>query len=276
MPELPEVEATATYLREKLLGRRIVGVEVAWPRTVALVSAEQLPALVCGARIERVGRRGKFVVIELLIDGSGAFLFGHMRMSGSFDVLPQGMGADRHDRVIFDLDDGKQLRFNDPRKFGRLYFTTDPALVVGRLGPEPLEPTFSAARLRSILGASRGRIKPVLLDQHRLAGLGNIYVDEALWRSGLHPLRFARTVTLGESARLLDAIREVLGEAILHSGTDFGDGVVHGGMYRPRVYGRAGEPCERCSGEIRRIVVAQRGTHLCSKCQRRPRSARER
>jgi formamidopyrimidine-DNA glycosylase len=199
-----------------------------------------------------------------------------MRMSGSFDVLSAATAQpDKHDRFVLTLESGKVVTFCDPRKFGRAQVVNDFEAFSAKLGIEPLSSEFTAHALAMRLGRKRA-LKPLLLDQTVVAGLGNIYVDEALWYSGLHPLRVAHTVTPQEIGKLRTAIVSVLKRAIAKQGTDFGDGVVEMGSYRPVVYGRKGERCRRCRGEIQRIVVGQRGTHLCPVCQpRKPKLARK-
>jgi formamidopyrimidine-DNA glycosylase len=192
-------------------------------------------------------------------------------MSGSLDVIPTQFEIDRHDRVCLELDSGKSIRFNDTRKFGRMTLCEKPDDIVGHLGLEPLEPTFTPEALHDVLSGKAGRIKPVLLDQTVIAGLGNIYVDEVLWKTKVHPLTRASSLTDEQFVKLHKAIRETLAEAIEKLGCDFGDGVVDGGMYKPRVYGREEKRCSRCRDTIARIVVGQRGTHICPTCQRKPR-----
>jgi formamidopyrimidine-DNA glycosylase len=195
-------------------------------------------------------------------------------MSGSLDVLGAHLPRAVHDRLIVNLDNGKELRFLDPRKFGRAYLVTDYKEVTGDLGPEPLSPELSSDEFSKRISAHRGALKPLLLNQRVIAGLGNIYVDEALWRARIHPTVPAARVPVKRMEELFRSIQEVLTEAIKHQGTDFGDGVVVYGGYRPQVYGRAGEPCARCGALIKRIVVSQRGTHFCPRCQRSARSQR--
>jgi len=192
-------------------------------------------------------------------------------MSGSYDVVTGSKQRSKHDHVIFVLNDGREVRFHDPRKFGRIYLVSDISEVTSKLGPEPLSDEFTTSILESRLGSVRKRIKSALLDQRLLAGLGNIYVDEALWRSKIHPLTHADRISRSRFALLYTSIRAVLNEAIESCGTDFSDGVVDGGMYRPQAYGRTGQPCHRCATTIRRILVGQRSTHFCPRCQIKPR-----
>jgi formamidopyrimidine-DNA glycosylase len=266
MPELPEVQATVDYLQERVEGRRIVKGHVSWARTVSPMDPSRFSARIAGCSIESVFRRGKYVGMRLRGE-QHLYLFTHLRMSGSLDVVPTDFAVACHDRVCLDLDSGKSIRFNDTRKFGRMSLCEDPDQIVGHLGLEPLEPCFTPESLHQALSRKSGRIKSVLLDQSIIAGLGNIYVDEVLWKIKAHPITQARELSENDTIHLHRAIQETLQEAIDKLGCDFGDGVVDGGMYRPRVYGRDGKKCHRCRDTITRIVVGQRGTHVCPTCQ---------
>ncbi|MFQ5341329.1 MAG: bifunctional DNA-formamidopyrimidine glycosylase/DNA-(apurinic or apyrimidinic site) lyase, partial [Anaerolineae bacterium] len=273
MPELPEVENYRRDLQAMLAGRRITGVSVDWPNQVGAPSVEELARRLPGQTIESIGRRGKYLLFRL---SGGDTLLIHLKMSGRLHIEPASAPPDHHAHVVFRLDAGDELRFHDPRKFGRVYLVGGPDEVVGSLGPEPLSEDFSAERFARMLAGRRGRIKPLLLNQTFLAGLGNIYADEALHQAGLHPLRTADTLALDEVARLHTAIQSTLRSAIQQRGTSFDgfylDARGEPGAYqsRLRVYGRAGEPCRRCGTLIERIVVGQRGTHLCPVCQPAP------
>jgi formamidopyrimidine-DNA glycosylase len=176
-------------------------------------------------------------------------------------------------QLLLRFASGGALYFRDPRKFGRISLVADPAPLVGKLGPEPLEASFTAEALGALLAGRRRQLKPALLDQTLVAGLGNIYVDEALWRAGLHPLRKADSLSDGEIARLRDAIHDVLANAVAHKGTTLRDyrnpaGEPGDNQFFLAVYHRQGEPCQRCGTPIERMVVGQRGTHICAQCQR--------
>lgn len=274
MPELPEVETIARMLRPQLLSRVLVGVQVFWARTIDRPDAPAFCAALTGARIVDVARRAKYITVRL---DTGQTLLAHLRMTGKLLVLEHNAPAleeDPHIRVQFELDDGRYLVFSDTRKFGRLYLVDDPLEVLGRLGPEPLAADWTPARLAGMLAGRKGRIKPLLLDQRFLAGLGNIYTDEALWRAGLHPLRSAATLTPDEIARLHAGIVSVLQEAIEGGGTSLRDQQYRqpdgsSGAHQDAldVYGRAGQNCPRCDAPLERIVVGQRGTHFCPTCQ---------
>lgn len=270
MPELPEVETVARGLREPLVGRTIVGVTVRWPRTVALPTVEQLKAQLVGRQVASVGRRGKYVVIGL----DQGYLLIHLKMSGQLRVVQASDPPDKHIHTLFDLDDGHQLRFRDMRKFGRVYLVDDPEQVTAGLGPEPLADDFSPDDFRRLLARRSGRLKSLLLNQAFLAGLGNIYADEALFAARLHPLRKADSLTPDEQASLYTAIRTVLEWAINGRGTTLGDrGYTdadgQAGAYQAQiaVYGRKGEPCHLCCTPIERIVLGGRSTHFCPHCQ---------
>jgi formamidopyrimidine-DNA glycosylase len=277
VPELPEVETVVRLIRPRLEGRRIAAADVRWQRTLGGSTAIRFTRAVRGARIRRVWRRGKFIVMDLAREGRPAgWLLGHLRMTGRFHVASRSWDPGPYCRLSLELDDKKTLHFVDPRKFGRIWFTQDLDDLLGPLGPEPLGDEFTPGWLHAALSTRRRLLKPLLLDQTFVAGLGNIYSDESLHASRLHPLRRSDRVSTEEAARLHASIRSTLREAILREGSSF-DGFYRTpddepGSYQDelRVYGRAGEPCPACGEPIRRIVVAQRGTHLCRRCQGRP------
>jgi formamidopyrimidine-DNA glycosylase len=271
MPELPEVEYVARQLRETLLGRRFTGVDVRWERAIQGMDAERFASEVIGRAISGVGRRAKYLLLTL---DDGRLLIAHRRMSGN--LLLRGAGPDEppYARVVFCLDDGRRLYYTDPRKFGRLMLVCPDALpsALAELGPEPLEAAFTPSILEERLAGSRRALKAALLDQRVVAGLGNIYADEALFRAGIHPLRPAGSLTTEEMARLHAGIQGALTTGIAHGGTTFGR---HRDLYdeagsnleHVEVYRRTGQPCLRCGTPIARITVAQRGTHFCPHCQ---------
>ena len=274
MPELPEVETVARGLHASLVGRTVVGVEVRWARSVVPPEPDAFARRLTGQAVADVRRRGKWVVIGL---SGGDTLLVHLRMSGRLVLESEPCLDDRHLRVLLFLDDGRRLHFSDQRKFGRMVLTTEPQEVLGGLGPEPLADDFTPQRLGEMLARRRGRIKPLLLNQRFLAGLGNIYADEALWRAGVHPLRRAGTLTPAEVRRLHQAIRSVLRAAIASGGTTLPDRIYQQADGRAGefagwlvVYGQAGQPCPRCGAPVERIRVGQRGTHFCPCCQPLP------
>lgn len=275
MPELPEVETVVRQLREQLVGRRVESARVLWARTVARPSVEAFRRGVRGRAISGLRRRAKYIVFEL--DGGeaapgGRLLVGHLRMTGRFFV-----GDDpepRATRVSFRLDDDRFLAFADIRKFGRLALGARLEELVPPLGPEPLGDAFDGEWLAAALRARRRQLKPLLLDQSFLAGLGNIYVDEALHLAGLHPLRSSDRVSKPRALRLAESIQAVLRRAIELQGSSFDvfyrtpEGQPGNYQHEFQVYGRHGKPCRSCGRVLRRIVVGQRGTHFCTRCQR--------
>jgi formamidopyrimidine-DNA glycosylase len=274
MPELPEVETVVRELRHALVGAEIVGVDISWQRSIAMPGPADFIRGVSRRRIDGVDRRGKWITIQL---HGGQTLAIHLRMTGRLLMCENPSADRRHLRVRFLLNDGRSLCFDDMRKFGRLALVDSVGDVAGALGPEPLDESFTPAAFRVRLAGRRGRIKPLLLDQRFLAGLGNIYADEALWRARIHPLRTADEIGTSESYRLWAAIRTVLEHAIESGGTTLSDGgfvdsAGEPGEFAQRlaVYGRAGASCVRCGATIERIVVAQRGTHICPTCQSFP------
>ena len=278
MPELPEVETVVRELRDAgLVGRRIVRAQVLWAKTIAAPAAARFAREIRGREIQRIARRGKFIMAELAGDCT---LLVHLRMSGHLDIAPAETRPRRHDRVVWTLDDGRRLRFEDTRKFGRVWLVRDPAQVLGELGPEPLG--ISPAAFAAGLAARARQLKPLLLDQTFLAGIGNIYADEALWAARLHPRRRSDALSSAQAAELLRAIQAVLRKGIRNLGTTFGTGRTHFVLPRGErgrnqeelnAYGQTGAPCPRCGTPIRRILIGQRSTHLCPACQRAPRPA---
>ena len=274
MPELPEVETIARGLREgiaerhSILQHRIIKVKLLWPRTLAEPQPSQVARLLKGRTIAGITRRGKFLVFDL----GGVSLLIHLRMSGDLFIRSGSAPLEKHDRLVLWLEKGKdvhQLAFNDTRKFGRVWVTRQPENVLGGLGPEPLEDGLTPEGFHACLVKRKRLLKPLLLDQSFLAGLGNIYTDEVLHLAKLHPLRRSDGLTEDESKRLLSAIRTTLREGIRRNGASI-DWVYRGGDFQNhfRVYGRAGEACPVCGTPITRLVVGQRGTHVCEFCQK--------
>jgi len=267
MPELPEVETVARGLHQALVGRTIRGVVVLWPRTVATPAVQEQ---IVGRRVQSVSRRGKYVVISL----DQGFVLVHLKMSGRLHLVPAQTPLHRHTRLLLDLDDGRQLRFQDARKFGRLYLVDDATEVTARLGPEPLADEFTLDEFRRLLARRSGRLKPLLLNQSFLAGVGNIYADEALFAARLHPLRQAGSLSAEEQERLYQALRAVLAQAITGRGTTLDDqgytdaeGRAGGYQEQLAVYGRQGKPCPACGTPIERLVIGGRSAHFCPHCQ---------
>jgi formamidopyrimidine-DNA glycosylase len=296
MPELPEVETIAGDLRGLVTGARILGARSNWPATLRSHDAEAFAEAVTGREIEGVGRRGKQLLVWLAPNGdvdacSGdspgmgpAVMTIHLKMTGQLFVVPSETPQDRHVHVVLALADGRELRFRDMRKFGRIGLYRRDTLSglplegeapgVLATGAEPLADDFTARRFIEMLARRRGRLKTLLMNQDFLAGVGNIYADESLWRARIHPLRDANTMRPADARRLHAAIREVLAEAVERRGSSVDDYTAPDGdgsmQEHLAVYQRAGEPCLRCGRPIRRIVVGGRATHFCGWCQRLP------
>lgn len=270
MPELPEVETIAKQLRlgangtPGLPGKAILGVRLSWPRHVAEPAPKAFRRRVAGQTVVDVSRRGKYLVFPLSRDT----MLIHLKMSGDLTMTPSDAPAGRFEHTVFELSDGWELRFSDARKFGKIFLMDDPAPKLDSLGPEPLSDKFTAAVLAERLRAHRRALKPLLLDQAFVAGLGNIYADEALHIARLHPLRRSDELTEDEVKALRKGIRQALRSGLKHNGASI-DWVYRGGDFQNhfRVYQRAGEPCPVCGTPLVRIVVAQRGTHFCPSCQ---------
>ena len=270
MPELPEVETVARGLRDPLIGRRIERLWTDWEKTIHSPHVDEFKARIAGQHVRAINRRGKYILIELEFDT----LVVHLKMSGRLYVAAADaeQEADRWVHVRFDLDGGWQLRFSDVRKFGKVYLTDNVEELLGHLGPEPLTDAFSLEGFREGLRGRKRSIKAHLMDQEMVAGIGNIYADEALYRARIHPARPAEQLSADEAALLHRTIRETLRAGIEHEGAsinwyrkaDGGKGESQNHFY---VYGRANLPCRECGDVINKIRLAQRGTHFCPTCQ---------
>ncbi|MDF2734692.1 MAG: mutM [Chloroflexota bacterium] len=288
MPELPEVETVARDLRPRLVGATIVGARTSWARTLRTHDPLAFADAVAGRTVESVERRAKQLVIGLTGD---AALTIHLKMTGQLFVVPANAPDDPYVRLVLELADGRELRFRDIRKFGKVgLYGRDPvsgelvaevggAAVFAAIGPEPLADEFTVREFRRRLRRRKGRLKPLLLDQSFVAGVGNIYADESLWRSRLHPLRSASSLRPPDERRLYEAVRAVLSEAIERRGSSIDDYTAPDGdgsmQERLDVYQRTGEACRRCGRPVRRVVVGARSTHFCSWCQRLPAADRK-
>ena len=274
MPELPEVQTLVDDLNATgVVGSTITSARVFWPKTVGDISPQTFSRRIRGLRIIAVWRRGKYLVFDL---EPGYQLLLHLRMSGRLNLLPPGDPRNKHEHVVFDLDSGSQLRFQDTRKFGRMQLMSDAGMVLDRLGVEPLSKTFTAKLLSQIVNQRKRMLKPMLLDQKIIAGLGNIYVDEALWDARLHPCRRSSTLNKTETKSLHHAIRKVLRRGLKNMGTSLGSGKANFYSVARRsarnqdqlmVFRRTGQSCPRCKSPIERIIVGQRSTHICKSCQ---------
>ncbi len=270
MPELPEVETLVRELGPRVTGCRIERVILRWRRSVATPSPHAFAQRIRGQTIRSLRRRGKFLWFTL---DQGALLI-HLKMTGRLFFLSHPE-PDAHARADFILDNGQILRFSDVRKFGRLYWVQDPEVVMGTLGPEPLDPDFGFEDLARRLSGRRGRLKALLLDQRVIAGVGNIYADEALWRARLHPMRPAASLSPAEIRRLWASLRAALRAGLRHHGTTIQwyrrlDGEAGAHQRYLRVYGRAGQPCPRCRTPIARLLLQGRSTYFCPACQPPP------
>ena len=264
MPELPEVETIVRGLQTPLVGRTITAAKILWHNT-ARPSAAAVESQLPGNRIETLSRRGKFLRFDL---SGGETMFIHLKMSGDLRVLPQSQPVHPHTRAFFNLDNGNRLEFKDTRKFGRVWLTADPQTVIGALGPEPLADDFSVDDFIALFERRSGRLKPLLMNQTFIAGVGNIYASEACFWAKLDPRRPANTLSADDLARLYHALRRVLRHGIVLKGATLDD-VYRGGEFQNhfQVYGRAGEPCSRCGTPIARVMLAGRSTFFCPMCQ---------
>jgi formamidopyrimidine-DNA glycosylase len=264
MPELPEVETIARTLKPDLVGKKILSADLRWARTLAYPSPRTFKSRIQGQRIQDVGRRAKYLIIRL----TDYSILIHLRMSGDLSIRDSTIRPELHDRLIIKLSGGTSLVFNDTRKFGRVWLTARPEDVLGKLGPEPLGEDFTVKWLHAALHRKHRQLKPLLLDQSFLAGLGNIYTDEALHIARLHPLVSSDSLSEAQTEALHEAIHRVLNEGIHRNGASF-DWVYRGGEFQNyfRVYDRKDKECPVCGTKIERILVGQRSTHLCPVCQ---------
>jgi formamidopyrimidine-DNA glycosylase len=271
MPELPEVETVVRGLRGDVVGKTFTDAVVQWPRELDRHSPEAFTDRLRGQRVEALRRRGKYIIFDLTHDA----MLVHLKMSGRLYVAKPGVTErdDQWARVTFSMDNDHELRFSDARKFGRVYLVAHADEVVGKLGPEPLEAAFTPEVLTEQLARRHMAIKPLLLNQEFVAGVGNIYADEALWRARIDPRRKSDTLSSEEIARLYEAIRDSLQAGIDHQGSTISwyrqpDGT--SGSYQNHflVYGQENKPCPNCGTPVTKIWLGQRGTHFCSNCQK--------
>jgi formamidopyrimidine-DNA glycosylase len=275
VPELPEVETIRSRLAPTLAGRRLERVEILDPRLTRPAPPDEVAAALEGDQVTDVRRRGKYLIFAL---ASGRHLLVHLRMTGGFQH-PAVAGDDPHRRALVKLDDGSDVAYRDMRRFGTWLLLEPGELddyLAARIGEEPLEAAFTTAALARGLKGRRAPIKGAILDQRSVAGVGNIYADEALWYARIHPLRSAGELTRQEIARLRKGIRRALEVGIALQGTTLStyrdpDGRRGRMQLELKAYGRAGEPCDRCGTPIEKIRVAGRGTYYCPTCQPLPR-----
>ncbi len=277
MPELPEVETVARDLHAALSGWQVVGVDIRQPAVIAAPTAEDFATGLTNRTVRAVWRRAKYIVVDL---AGGDHLVVHLRMTGRLVLADAGAAPLKHTHVVLRLRNGVgeecALHFHDTRRFGRLWLLDAAGLTAlfAPLGPEPLEDAFSRQDLAALLAGRPTKLKPLLLDQTRLAGLGNIYVDEALFHARLNPTWQAKSLSAAEVDRLYEAIRQVLGQAVAHRGTSLSDaeyrdaqGNKGGHQDHVAVFRQQGRPCPRCGTVIQRTRLAGRGTHFCPQCQ---------
>jgi len=274
VPELPEVQTVVDNLNAiGIAGSAITRASVYWPKTVAGMAPARFRRRIKGLTIREISRRGKYIVVRL---SQGWTLLIHLRMTGRLNWAARGTRRGKHEHVVLQLGQANDLRFHDTRKFGRLFLTQTPETILAKIGPEPLETSFTRKRLHNMLQGKSRQMKPLLLDQTFIAGLGNIYVDEALWAARIHPLRISSSLAKNEIAALHRAIRLVLRRGLKNMGTSLGTG--KGNFYSVagrkgrnadelKVFRRTGEACPRCKTVIERLNIAQRGTHICPLCQ---------
>ena len=274
MPELPEVETIVADLRPHLAGRTIVRCDLLFPTIVRHPEPEVFIDALTGTRIADMRRRGKYILIEV---ANNLLLVVHLGMTGQLRLVDADKPLEKHTHAVFALDDGRELRYRDPRRFGRLLLGTEVDLLASkklpRLGPEPIDPAFVADDLYRRLRKRRTALKAFLLNQEAIAGVGNIYADESLHRARLRPDRLAGSLSRKSAQRLHESLRDSLLVAIANRGSSVDTyrdawGEIGGQQEKLLVYGRAGEPCFTCGRPLALIRIAGRSTVFCRRCQR--------
>jgi formamidopyrimidine-DNA glycosylase len=273
MPELPEVETVKRALSKTILGKAIIKVESNFEKIVASQDFKIFQKNIVGRKIESLSRRGKFLFFHL---SGGKIMVSHLRMTGHW-LVSKEIKKDKFMHLVFQLSSGLEMVYSDIRKFGKVWLIDSKNLKnfkpILKLGPEPLGNEFVFEEFSQKLANNKSKIKVVLLNQQAVAGLGNIYVDEVLHDAGVRPLRLSNRLKIAEKKQIFDAIRKILSKAIKFRGTtvvNFTTPEGKGGDFQKqlKVYGKKGNRCLRCKGEIKRIVVAGRGTHYCPNCQK--------
>jgi len=269
MPELPEVETIKNCLIPEVVGHRFTGATLLWARMIRFPSPDEFGQRIAGQTVKSIDRRGKYLLFRL--SGRDTLVL-HLKMTGSLLLLPSSSAIDVHTRAVLHLDGGFDIHFRDQRKFGVMWLVEDEATVVGKLGREPLDNDFTADLLGELLQRHSVPIKALLVDQGVIAGIGNMYADEALFAAGIHPLRMARNLSNEEVGRLHHSVRQVLTAAIGYGGASVStyqqpSGETGNAQFYFKVAHRRGQKCYRCGGSIERIVVRQRGTYFCPRCQ---------
>lgn len=274
MPELPEVETVRRGLTNLVESAKVKTIDVLYPKMIN-VSTKEFKDTLEGHTINRIDRRGKYLLFRF---DNKMTLVSHLRMEGKYDVEPDGTEPTKHTHIIFHMDDDRELRYKDSRKFGRMYLVKNgdekTLSGIGTIGPEPTDETLTFDYMKSIMNKARGKIKPFLLNQSNIAGLGNIYCDEVLWLTKIHPETQTNLITDEEIEELRKNIIAEIKMAIKGHGTtvhSYSNAYGEAGSFQNHlhVYGRKGEPCERCDTLLEKIKVAQRGTTFCPNCQRK-------
>ncbi len=274
MPELPEVETVRRGLTQLVQGASIKSIDVLYPKMIN-VDTKSFQDALTNQTIDRIDRRGKYLLFRFNNDMT---LVSHLRMEGKYDVEPDGTDPSKHTHVIFHLDDNRELRYKDSRKFGRMYLIKNgeekTLSGLGTIGPEPTEDDLTFNYMKQVMNKSRGKIKPFLLNQSHIAGLGNIYCDEVLWMSKIHPETITNTISDDKIETLRQNIIKEIKMAIKGHGTtvhSYSNAYGEAGQFQNHlhVYGKQGEPCERCGTLFKKIKVAQRGTTYCPNCQKK-------
>lgn len=269
MPELPEVETVRNELLPHIIGRCVTGVTLFWEGIVRQPSAREFCSRLIGQRITGIARRGKYLIVSL---SSGDLWIIHLKMTGSLLIGQDSSEPPKYTRAIIRLDNGTNVFFRDPRKFGVMRLVKDKNSIVGKLGPEPLEADFTPSVLAQRLAKRKAPVKALLFDQGFIAGIGNMYADEALFAARVHPLRSGASLSQEEVEHLHNAIRQVLSSAISNKGASVDtyfrpDGTLGTAHFEFKVAHGAGKTCPACGTPIERIVVRNRGTYFCPKCQ---------
>ncbi len=272
MPELPEVQTTIDGLiKEKIIGNPILDTEIDHQNMIFPFSIEEFKKIVIGKSIKKIFRKGKYIFFELENNWS---LIIHLRMSGKF-VKGDSFPLEKHEHAVFKFSNGNILKFHDPRKFGKITLTKEVDKTLARIGIDALDPAFSYDWLKARITAKKKPLKALLLDQSFISGIGNIYADEILFDSKLHPMMQANNLKIEKIKDLYESIKKILSDAVVHRGTSLGEGLSNFKSFHDlgthqnylAVYGRANEPCKRCGEKIFKQVVCQRGTYTCPNCQ---------
>lgn len=269
MPELPEVETVRSELAPHVIGRKITGVTFLWDGIVKKIAVDEFIRGVSGQQVTALERRGKYLFFSL---SNGKYMLVHLKMTGSLLVQKSGEELPRFTRAVIHLDNGTDIVFRDPRKFGVLRLVDDPGSVVGKLGPEPLKEDFTLDVLKKRLKNRKAPMKALLCDQNVIAGIGSMYADEVMFDTGIYPVRLPESLTEEETAHLHEAIRRILLAAIENKGASVNtyyrpDGSRGTAHFEFNVAHRGGQPCNVCGTPVERMVVRGRGTYYCSKCQ---------